>query len=185
MNDDHHWQEVTTRFPQFRVISASNFKEYRFYNYVPSAGKSGIWGLVDAVCIAFFSFVCYTVSACDSRRTLSAATCLVLLYGYWRCTAVVYESVIALPQCGIQLETHRGLQSIPLFVQRRFIPVTYMKDIIINEALRRWNVRYYLAALVHRPDGSYELAVAFENLQPRLPVLLEVFRDVRRQMHIE
>lgn len=113
------------------------------------------------------------------------------------------ESVIALPQCGIQLETHRGLPSIPLFVQRRFIPVTYLKDIFINEALRRWNVRYYLTALVHRPDGSYELAVAFEvkirvaclqyetehalyqNLLPRLPVLLEVFRDVRRQMHIE
>lgn len=72
------------------------------------------------------------------------------------------ESVIALPQCGIQLETHRGLPSIPLFVQRRFIPVTYMKDILINEALRRWNVRYHLIVLVHRPDGSYELAVAFQ-----------------------
>lgn len=67
MNDDHYWHEVTTRFPQFRVISASNFKEYRFYGYAPSTGKSGIWSLADAACVAFLSFVCYTVSAVNDH----------------------------------------------------------------------------------------------------------------------
>ena len=62
----------------------------------------------------------------------------------------------------MQLETHRGISTLPLFAVRRFIPRAYVKDILINEALRRWNVRYYLAVLVNGLDGSYELVVPFE-----------------------
>ena len=72
------------------------------------------------------------------------------------------ESVLAIPSLGLQLETHRGLPGIPLFVSRRFIPAIYLQDVIINEGLRRWDVRYYLAAMQSSKEGGFTLKVAYE-----------------------
>ena len=72
------------------------------------------------------------------------------------------ESVLVLPSYGIQLETHRGLPSLPFFVSRRFIPLTDGQDVLINEGLRRWDVRYYLAVLYSPRQGEQRLAVAYE-----------------------
>ena len=72
------------------------------------------------------------------------------------------ESVLAIPYLGIQLETHRGLPDIPLFVSKRFIPSAYLRDFVINEGLRRWNVRYYLAAVEESPSSGIALEVAYE-----------------------
>lgn len=77
-------------------------------------------------------------------------------------SACISESVLAIPSLGIQLETHRGLPNIPLFINRRFIPVFYLQDVIINEGLRRWDVRYYLAALQSTAEGGFTLKVAYE-----------------------
>ena len=71
------------------------------------------------------------------------------------------ESVLLFPPHGIQLETHRGPFG-PLFASRKFIPSDYFLDIIMNEGLRRWNVRYYLAAMVESPEHNLKLVVAFE-----------------------
>jgi hypothetical protein len=72
------------------------------------------------------------------------------------------ESVIAFPPHGIQLETHRGLPSRPLTTSRRFIPLTMLEDFIINEGLRRWNVRFYLAAMLRDANDNFSLHVAYE-----------------------
>jgi phosphatidylinositol N-acetylglucosaminyltransferase subunit H len=72
------------------------------------------------------------------------------------------ESVLVLPPYGIQLETHRGLPSLPFFVSRRFIPLTEVQDVLINEGLRRWDVRYYLAVLYSPRQGEQRLDVAYE-----------------------
>jgi phosphatidylinositol glycan class H protein len=72
------------------------------------------------------------------------------------------ESVLVLPPYGIQLETHRGLPSLPFFVSRRFIPLTEVQDVLINEGLRRWDVRYYLAVLCSPRQGEQHLEVAYE-----------------------
>ena len=37
-----------------------------------------------------------------------------------------------------------------------------LQDFVINEGLRRWDVRYYLAAVQSDPDGGFALKVAFE-----------------------
>ena len=76
------------------------------------------------------------------------------------------ESILIMPRHGIQLETHRGLHfhflpACPLMAQRRFIPLTFVRDIVINEGLRRWDVRYYICII--RDTGSeVTLEVAFE-----------------------
>ena len=72
------------------------------------------------------------------------------------------DSVLVLPSYGIQLETHRGLPSLPLFVSRRFIPLTEVRDVLINEGLRRWDVRYYLAILYSPRRGEQRLDVAYQ-----------------------
>jgi phosphatidylinositol N-acetylglucosaminyltransferase subunit H len=76
------------------------------------------------------------------------------------------ESVVIIPCHGIQLETHRGLQysllpSCPLSTKRRFIPLTSVRDIVINEGLRRWDVRYYLC-VIRDAGPEVSLEVVFE-----------------------
>lgn len=71
--------------------------------------------------------------------------------------------MLIFPTHGIQLETHRGYPLLkPLFVSRRFIHASLLEDFIINEGLRRWNVRYYLAAVHRSSTGKITLDVAFE-----------------------
>ena len=67
-----------------------------------------------------------------------------------------------IPQHGIQLETHRGLPGWPPFISRRFIPLPTLQDVIINEGLRGWNVRFYLAVVKKHPISGYALDVVFE-----------------------
>jgi phosphatidylinositol glycan class H protein len=47
-------------------------------------------------------------------------------------------------------------------VSRRFIPLTEVQDVLINEGLRRWDVRYYLAVLYTPRQAEQRLAVAYE-----------------------
>jgi len=106
------------------------------------------------------------------------------------------ESVLVLPPYGVQLETHRGLPSLPLFVSKRFIPLTEVQDVLINEGIRRWDVRYYLAVLYSPHQGEQHLAVAYEvelklfiylldarsllcqNILPRFHVLNRVYHGI-------
>ncbi len=70
------------------------------------------------------------------------------------------ESVVVYPPNGLQLEACRGFTFLP-FVSRKFVPNVFIKDVIINEGLHRWSVRYYLALMVN-PGDRHELLVAFE-----------------------
>ncbi|KAI0256636.1 GPI-GlcNAc transferase complex, PIG-H component-domain-containing protein [Lactifluus subvellereus] len=92
---------------------------------------------------------------------------------YQKLTQVLWESVLVLPPYGIQLETHRGFPSLPFFVSRKFIPLTEVQDVLINEGLRRWDVRYYLAVLYSPRRGQQRIEVAYKNLLPQFPVLIE------------
>ena len=125
---------------------------------------------------------------------------------------------MAMPPHGVQLETHRGIRAIPftsasgftLATSRRFIPLPAMMDIVIHEALLRWNFRYYLAIFCRSgtgPDESVAIRVGFEvsfqifrmtptapmiifnqcipglqNILPHLPLLKEVYHGLREVM---
>lgn len=69
--------------------------------------------------------------------------------------------MIVLPPHGIQLETHRGLPSLCLTASRRFIPLAALENFVINEGLRRWDVRYYLAAIKQSGTEDFTLEVAY------------------------
>ncbi|KAF9818946.1 hypothetical protein IEO21_02484 [Rhodonia placenta] len=71
----------------------------------------------------------------------------------------------------------------PLFAHRRFVPLASLQDFIINEGLWGWNVRYYLAAIHYSQQDTLSLRVAYENLLPRFPVILEVYRGVHEMLN--
>ena len=70
--------------------------------------------------------------------------------------------MILIPSFGLQFETHKGLPGIPLFTTRHFIPFVYLQDFVINEGLRGWNIRYYLAAIEKPKEGGISIHVAYE-----------------------
>jgi phosphatidylinositol glycan class H protein len=88
------------------------------------------------------------------------------------------ESVVPLPDLGLQLSTTRGLSLphpgrfssaehrwlVPLSKSHTFIPLPDISTVIINEGLRRWNVRYYLAVVKRRGGG----VVVALNVSPHL-----------------
>ena len=72
------------------------------------------------------------------------------------------ESIIVIPPHGIQFETHRGFPPYPLFASRSFIPLIILQNFVINEGLRRWDVRFYLAAIKKASSGAMSMEVAYE-----------------------
>jgi len=71
------------------------------------------------------------------------------------------ESLLVFPGHGIQLETHRGFKGHIFSSTRTFIPFRILRDVVINEALYGWNVRYYIVAITQPKDRTTTLQVAF------------------------
>ncbi|KAI0810913.1 hypothetical protein BC629DRAFT_1281118 [Irpex lacteus] len=171
--------------PQFSIYQCEGHVEYRVENWrlardgTGKVVKSFGWTWVD---LAIPVVVAVLWPKMTTRIHYAALMISVTYYVYSKCTQILWESVFAVPYIGIQLETHRGLPNMPLFVSRRFIPAIYLQDFIVNEGLRRWNVRYYLAAIQEGSGGKTTLEVAYENTLPYFPILLYVYRGVHEVM---
>ncbi|KAI0341793.1 hypothetical protein BDW22DRAFT_1358666 [Trametopsis cervina] len=171
--------------PEFTVRQYQDHREYRVENWRLSRDgsrrvlKSSGWTWFDVAVPVVVALLWRRITY-RGHYALLAIT--VFLYVYAKCTQTLWESVLAIPQSGIQLETHRGLPNTPLFVSRQFIPAIDLREFVINEGLRRWDVRYYLAAVRGARDGKFTLHVAYENTLPYFPVLLHVYRDVHSIM---
>lgn len=92
------------------------------------------------------------------------------------CTFVshVEESLTLLRGLGVQT-----CSSAPTYLQpprRRFIPTTQIQDVLIHEAFRGFEVRFYLAIVV---QGEEDVVVVFPGLLPRRELLEEVWRGTR------
>ncbi len=70
--------------------------------------------------------------------------------------------MVVIPHHGLQLETHRGFPPFVFFSSKRFVARKILQDVILNEGLRQWDVRYYLAAIRQTGPKSYALDVAYE-----------------------
>lgn len=58
----------------------------------------------------------------------------------------------------------------------RFIPTEKIRDVLINEAFRGFEVRYYLVVVV---EGEDDVVVVFPKLLPRKKIVEAVWRGVR------
>ncbi|KAF8275109.1 hypothetical protein EI94DRAFT_1560103 [Lactarius quietus] len=174
--------------PELVIIETPGLgREYRVENGPLSCGQRGrIDGFFSWI-TGFDAFMVILVgvlwtSVRNAVLTICTGIGLVLL-AYQKTTRVLWESVLVLPSYGIQLETHRGLPSLPLFVSRKFIPLADVKDVLINEGLRRWDLRYYLTVLYCPQPAAQRLEVAYENILPRFPVLIEVYNGIHDCLH--
>ncbi|KAF8126034.1 hypothetical protein EV363DRAFT_1349578 [Boletus edulis] len=141
--------------PELTVLCWPGFTEYRVENWRLARDGSGrvvrgsyAWSWVD-VGVVVLGIVWIQVEVPVLRRVLLAGIGIALTCLVWiRFTQVLHESLLVFPTLGIQLETHRGHPFLPsLFITRHLIPLSALEDVIIHEGFRRWNVRFYLAAL--------------------------------------
>jgi phosphatidylinositol N-acetylglucosaminyltransferase subunit H len=103
---------------------------------------------------------------------LAASTALT----FWLCLRRPYkeESLLVLQGMGVQTST-----SSPYFFvgpTTTFISTTRIQDIVIHEAFKGFEVKFYLAIIV---EGASEVVVVFPSLLPRLDVLQKVWRGAR------
>jgi phosphatidylinositol glycan class H protein len=84
------------------------------------------------------------------------------------------ESLLVLRGLGIQTST-----SSPTYLSSnttRFIPTEKIQDILVNEAFRGFEVRYYLVVVV---EGEESVVVVFPRLLPRRVIVEKVWRGAR------
>ncbi|KAJ1342102.1 hypothetical protein BSLG_003325 [Batrachochytrium salamandrivorans] len=109
------------------------------------------WIPVDQLC-GLFLWITSLLSRLDVRIGIAA---LVVPHVLAKMTLVTSESVLVFRDMGIQLHTRcwGGFVS-----TTRFIPVSKILTVIINEGITLFQVKFYLAILV---DGEDEMTVAF------------------------
>ena len=104
----------------------------------------------------------YCVSQVWSRSTcvyegttqVSGLTCLVFIHS--TCSQATEESLLVLQGLGVQTSTSSSF--FLLSPTTTFIPTTQIQDIVINEAFKGFEVRFYLAIIV---IGAPEVVVVF------------------------
>lgn len=88
------------------------------------------------------------------------------------------ESLLVLRGLGIQTSTssttYLGTAS------TRFIPTEKIQDILVNEAFRGFEVRYYLIVVV---QGEDEVVVVFPRLLPGRDIVEKVWRGAKRCLY--
>ncbi|KAL4965947.1 PIG-H family GPI synthesis protein [Aspergillus stella-maris] len=107
---------------------------------------------------------------------IAVASALVL-YGVFR-KGYTEESLLVIRGLGIQTST-----SSPTYLSTaatRFIPTTEIQDIVIHEAFKGFEVRFYLAVVV---VGEPEVVVVFPKLLPNRAKLEEVWRGSRHCLY--
>lgn len=84
------------------------------------------------------------------------------------------ESLLVLRGLGIQTSSSSG--TFLTGTATRFIPTEKICDVLINEAFRGFEVRYYLIVVV---DGEEDVVVVFPRLLPGKRIVEAVWRGVR------
>ncbi|KAL4907951.1 hypothetical protein BDW74DRAFT_148287 [Aspergillus multicolor] len=121
------------------------------------------------------SFVCRIA---DTYNFIAIALVSALvIFGVFR-KGYTEESLLVIRGLGIQTST-----SSPTYLSKaatRFIPTTEIQDIVIHEAFKGFEVRFYLAVVV---VGEPEVVVVFPKLLPNRAKLEEVWRGSRHCLY--
>ncbi|PYH97368.1 phosphatidylinositol N-acetylglucosaminyltransferase [Aspergillus ellipticus CBS 707.79] len=118
---------------------------------------------------------CRIADAYSSAIVVLAST--VVIYGVFR-KGYTEESLLVIRGLGIQMST--SSQTYLSKASTRFIPTTQIQDIVIHEAFKGFEVRFYLAVIV---AGESEVVVVFPKLLPNRQILEEVWRGSRRCLY--
>ncbi|KAI1804509.1 GPI-GlcNAc transferase complex, PIG-H component-domain-containing protein [Daldinia bambusicola] len=88
------------------------------------------------------------------------------------------ERLLVLRGLGVQTSSTGGTVFSPL--RTRFIPTEKIRDVLINEAFRGFEVRHYLVVAV---EGEEHLLVVFPRLLPRPRVVEKVWKGARECLY--
>jgi len=77
---------------------------------------------------------------------------------------------------GLGIQTSTSSETYLSTSTTRFIPTEKIQDILVNEAFRGFEVRYYLVVVV---QGEEDVVVVFPRLLPRRVIVEKVWRGVR------
>ncbi|EFA80321.1 putative glycosyltransferase [Heterostelium album PN500] len=88
------------------------------------------------------------------------------------------ESLTVIRELGVQLRKKYYF----IGESTRFIEKPKIQSIIINEGISRYRVTFYMAFLV---EGKQKMVLAFDDLIPRINVLLKIYRGTRSLMYGE
>ncbi|WRT69292.1 uncharacterized protein IL334_006276 [Kwoniella shivajii] len=180
--------------------------EYRVYNYKQLDGGRIIrgdgWNLLTILVFIGLTWTAWSRAQWNgalawqwSEQTVTAFLWIIspVIFLKHKCNAVLYETVIPLPSLGIQLSVTKGVSIpsllcpftssrrclIPLSTSYTFIPLSDISTVILNQALTRFTVRYYLGIVKKRGEG---IVLAFHATRPGFQVLKEIYHGVRELM---
>ncbi|EHK26593.1 putative GPI-15 component of glycosylphosphatidylinositol-N-acetylglucosaminyl transferase complex, partial [Trichoderma virens Gv29-8] len=88
------------------------------------------------------------------------------------------ESLLVLRGLGVQTSESPGTYLAG--AATRFIPTEKIQDILVNEAFRGFEVRYYLVVVV---EGEEDVVVVFPGLLPKRKIVETVWRGVRECLY--
>lgn len=151
--------------------------------------------------VATGSVPCPVAGLMGTHPTMTTASVtFAALVGYMRLFKVVVtsETVMASSNFGLQVETCRGIYlpwcrrpSAIVSVERTLVPRDRILDVLLSTSVRGWTIRDYLAVGIRSvPDDSVKagrpndapitrsLQVLFPNLQPRLPVIQQIYQVI-------
>ncbi|CAM9580233.1 unnamed protein product, partial [Ectocarpus fasciculatus] len=147
------------------------------FKYAPSDGDhscGGAW-VRAAVAVAGASLFAQSLAVKGSAFLGGVGLVVVLFCLAWSLgcrSRVREESLLVVRELGVQVTTK--------YVDGRekstFLDKAKIKAILINEGITMHRVVFYLAFVV---AGRDKMVVAFENLQPRLNVLIKIYRGTR------
>ncbi|KAL2008131.1 hypothetical protein VTN00DRAFT_8113 [Thermoascus crustaceus] len=100
-----------------------------------------------------------------------------VIYGVFR-KGYTEESLLVIRGLGIQTSTSSATYWST--ATTRFIPTTQIQDIVIHEAFKGFEVRFYLAVIV---EEEPDVVVVFPSLLPKRMILEEVWRGTRRCLY--
>ncbi|KAM5345742.1 hypothetical protein ACJ41O_011603 [Fusarium nematophilum] len=98
----------------------------------------------------------------------------------WLLSRRGYASESILVMRGLGVQTSESTGSYLAGTATRFIPTEKIQDILLNEAFRGFEVRYYLVVVV---EGEDDVVVVFPGLLPKRRIVEEVWRGVRRCLY--
>lgn len=88
------------------------------------------------------------------------------------------ESLLVLRGLGVQTSESPAMYLAS--AATRFIPTEKIQDILVNEAFRGFEVRYYLVVVV---EGEEDVVVVFPGLLPKRKIVETVWRGVRECLY--
>ncbi|KAI1905984.1 hypothetical protein LOZ53_004401 [Ophidiomyces ophidiicola] len=88
------------------------------------------------------------------------------------------ESLLVIRGLGVQ--TSSSAATYFMSATTRFIPTAQVQDIVIHEAFRNFEVRFYLVIIV---EGESEAIVVFPKLLPRRNILEDAWKGTRKCLY--